>query len=122
MQIFCTYILSLYFLRNNIGANDASRILVKLTTGTQYRFPSLFAVDTFRHFGPLDWKIVILDHFIQCEKANSQIKSPRITRTYCIRNQLKDPSIFSEESEELIGEADIDGDGNVNYEVRQSFL
>ncbi len=59
-----------------------------------YRFPSLFAVETFRHFGSrilnfadknsiFDWKIVILDQFFQCEQANLQIKRPRITRAAC---------------------------------------
>ena len=34
---------------------------MKLIIGLKYRFPSLFAVDTFRHFGPqiLNWQIKI---------------------------------------------------------------
>jgi hypothetical protein len=43
----------------------------------QYRFPSLFAIDMFRHFGLqilnllvkkfiFDWEIAILNHFCQC--------------------------------------------------------
>jgi len=50
-----------------MGAHNPSWISEAEGTYTlQYRFPSLFAVDTFRHFGP--WIL------------NSQIKSPFLTR------------------------------------------
>ncbi len=67
-----------------------------------YRFPSLFAVDTFHHFGPqilklqikspfFTGKICILDYFSQCEFAynegrlSSRISRPayKLTSGYC---------------------------------------
>ncbi len=60
-----------------------------------YRFPSLFAVNRFRHFGPGILKLqmkcpflasnrVSFTFYCKCELGNSQIKRPRITRATCI--------------------------------------
>ena len=46
--------------------------LISYDVGIDHRFPSLFAVDTLRHFGP--------------RILNSQIKSPQITRAACTSN------------------------------------